>query len=76
MILLDMNGICVSVGSACSSGELTPSSTLVAIGMNDDDVHSCIRLSFGEELQKTELDYVCEKLKQYVEKLRTLSMEG
>ncbi len=74
MILLDMYGICVSVGSACSSGELTPSSTLVAIGMNEQDIHSCIRLSFGAET-KEELDYVCGKLKQCVENLRKLNTQ-
>ncbi len=73
MILLDMNGIQVSTGSACSSESLTPSSTLTAIGMNKEDIHSCIRLSFGEELHKTELSYVCEKLKESVNKLRKLN---
>lgn len=72
MILLDMYGICVSVGSACSSGELTPSPTLVAIGMNEQDIHSCIRLTFNEEI-KEELDYVCEKIKECVESLRKLN---
>lgn len=74
MILLDMNGICVSVGSACSSGELTPSSTLVAIGITEQDIHSCIRLSFGEET-KEELDYVNETLKNCVKKLRDLNTQ-
>ena len=72
MFLLDMYGICVSVGSACSSGELTPSPTLVAIGMNEQDIHSCIRLTFNEEI-KEELDYVCEKIKECVESLRKLN---
>lgn len=72
MMLLDMDGICVSVGSACSSGELTPSSTLVAIGINEQDIHSCIRLTFGEETQE-ETDYVCKTIKQCVEKLRSFN---
>lgn len=75
MMLLDMNGICVSVGSACSSGDLTPSPTLVAIGMDEKDIHSCIRLTFsGNETQK-ELDYVCKTLKQCVESLRNFSTQ-
>lgn len=74
MILLDMYGICVSVGSACSSGELTPSSTLVAIGMDENDIHSCIRMTFGNET-KEELDYVCKTLKQCVEKLRNFNTQ-
>lgn len=74
MILLDMNGIQCSTGSACTSGSLQPSTTLTAIGMNEDDMNSCIRLSFGsEDLSKEELDYVCRKLKECVEQLRSFS---
>lgn len=73
MILLDMNGVCVSVGSACSSGELSPSPTLVAIGMDEQDIHSCIRMTFGLETQD-EINYVCETLKQCVENLRNFNM--
>lgn len=73
MTLLDINGIQVSTGSACNSGELTPSSTLTAIGMNKDDIHSCIRLSFSGYETKSELNYVCSKLKECVERLRHFS---
>ena len=72
MILLDMDKICVSVGSACSSGELTPSSTLVAIGIKEQDIHSCIRISFGEKLNIHELDYVCKSIFKNVNKLKEL----
>lgn len=75
MIFLDMNGICVSVGSACSSGELAPSPTLVAIGMDESDIHSCIRLTFSGEETKQELDYVCKTLKQCVESLRNFNAQ-
>lgn len=75
MILLDMYGICVSVGSACSSGELTPSQTLVAIGMDEQNIHSCIRMTFGEELGKEELLYVCNTIKKCVNQLRTFNIE-
>lgn len=70
MILLDMNGIQVSTGSACSSGNLQPSSTLTAIGVNKDDINSCIRLSFSGHETKEELYYVCSKLKECVESLK------
>lgn len=73
MILLDMKGIQVSTGSACRSGDLTPSATLSAIGINEQDIHSFIRMTFGEETQE-ELDYVCKTLKQCVESLRNFSM--
>lgn len=75
MILLDMNGICVSVGSACSSGELAPSPTLVAIGMDESDIHSCIRLTFSGKETKQELNFVCETLKQCVESLRSFNTQ-
>lgn len=72
MTLLDMNGIEVSTGSACNSGNPQPSSTLTAIGMNKEDINSCIRMTFSNET-KEELDYVCSKLKECVERLRNLS---
>ena len=72
MILLDMNDIQVSTGSACNSGNPQPSSTLTAIGMDKEDINSCIRITFGNET-KEELDYVCSKLKECVGRLRNLS---
>ena len=75
MILLDMNGIQVSTGSACNSKSVFVSDTLSAIGLNKKDINSCIRLSFGEMLQETDLDYVCRTLKECVEKLRNLNTQ-
>lgn len=73
MILLDLNGIQVSTGSACNSRNLSASPTLSAIGMDDKDIHSCIRLTFSGEETEAELDYVCNQLKQCVEFLRKLN---
>lgn len=77
MILLDINGIQVSTGSACNSGNLTASTTLSAIRMNENDIHSCIRLTFSWDGAETkeELDYVCDKLKECVESLRRLNVK-
>lgn len=75
MMLLDMNGIQVSTGSACNSQSMTSSAALSAIGMNEHDIHSCIRFSFSGEETKEELDYVCDKLKKCVESLRRLHAE-
>lgn len=75
MLLLDMNGIQVSTSSACTSGDLTPSTTLSAIGMDESDIHSCIRLTFSGEETKQELDYVCKTLKQCVESLRNFNAQ-
>ena len=73
MILLDMNGVQVSTGSACTSNDFQPSSTLTAIGIDKEDINSCIRMSFNGNETKEELDYVCSKLKECVERLRNLS---
>lgn len=70
MILLDMNGIQVSTGSACNNYTNVPSTTLTAIEMSDEDIHSCIRMSFSGYETKQELDYVCEKLKECIDRLR------
>lgn len=73
MILLDMNGIQVSTGSACNSKSIQASTALSAIGMNKDDIYSCIRLSFSGYETNEELNYVCITLKQCVEVLRRLN---
>lgn len=75
MILLDMNGIQVSVGSACNNNSITPSTTLSAIGMDEHDIHSCIRMSFSGNETKEELNYVCTTLKQCVESLRNFNTQ-
>lgn len=74
MILLDMNGIQVSTGSACSSGNITPSATLSAIGMNKKDSHSCIRLTFSGNESQEELDFVCDKLIESIGILRKTNL--
>ncbi len=74
MILLDMNEIQVSTGSACTSGDLSPSTTLSAISMDEQDIHSCIRMTFSGSETTEELNYVCNKLKQCVENLRNINI--
>lgn len=73
MTLLDMNNIQVSTGSACTSGDLMPSHTLVAIGMNKEDINSCVRITFSGNETKDELNYLCKKLKKNIETLRQLN---
>lgn len=75
MILLDMNRIQVSTGSACNSGSLSASTTLSAIGMFEEDIRNCIRLTFSGRESKDELMYACVKLKQCVLSLRKLGTE-
>lgn len=73
MILLDINGYQVSTGSACTSGDLTPSSTLLAIEINKEDINSCIRITLSGKEEITELNKFCEVLKKCVETLRQLN---
>nr|DAD94265.1 MAG TPA: cysteine desulfurase [Siphoviridae sp. cttFh17] len=73
MILLDMADIQVSTGSACTSGDLTPSSTLTAIGLDEKLIHSGIRMTFSGYETKDELDYLCSNLQRCVEVLRQLN---
>lgn len=76
MILLDMNDIQVSTGSACTSGDLTPSTTLTAIGMDEDDMNNCIRITFSGNETNEELDNFCEILNKNVSLLRSLKQGG
>lgn len=69
MILLDMYGIQVSTGSACNSQSISASTTLSAIGLDENDIYSCIRMTFSGEESKEKLNYVCTTLKQCVETL-------
>ena len=73
MTLLDMNGYQVSTGSACTSGDLTPSSTLLAIKMNKEYINSCIRITLSGEEENAELNKFCETLKRCVETLRQMN---
>ena len=73
MIMLDMNGIQVSTGSACNSNLIQASTTLSAIGMNEEDIHSCIRLTFSGNESKKDLAIICSTLKMCVESLRRLN---
>ncbi len=70
---LDLAGIAVSSGSACSSGSLEPSHVLLAIGVPVELAHGSIRFSFGKENTVDEVNYVVDKLKETVEKLRNMS---
>lgn len=73
LIKLDMEGICGSSGSACTSGSLDPSHVLLAIGLPHEIAHGSLRLTLSEENTKEEMDYVVEKLKEIVAYLRNLS---
>lgn len=70
---LDLEGIAVSSGSACSSGSLEPSHVLLAIGVDEALAHGSIRFSFGKSNTLEEVDYVVDKLKEIIARLRMMS---
>ena len=70
MTLLDAKDIQVSVGSACNSGNKEPSNTLKEIHLNNEDLNSCIRMTFSGSETIDELNYVCDEFKKCVDTLR------
>lgn len=70
LMLLDVEGISVSGGSACSSGTQEPSYVLRATGMSDDAALSTLRFSFGRENNTDEIPYIVEKTAKAVASLR------
>ena len=70
---LDMAGIAVSTGSACTSNSLTVSHVMTAIGLSNDDARSTIRFSLGKNNSYEELDVVVANVKRCVEELRAYS---
>jgi cysteine desulfurase len=73
LINLDLNGIAVSTGSACSSGSLEPSPVIRALGRTDELARGAIRFSFGKDNSQEDVDYVLEVLPKAVEDLRKMS---
>ena len=70
MTMLDVKGIQVSIGSACNSGNKEPSNTLKEIHLNNEDLNSCIRMTFSGSETIDELNYVCDEFKKCVDTLR------
>lgn len=73
LIMLDMENICASSGSACTSGSLDPSHVLLAIGLPHEIAHGSLRLTLSEENTLEEMDRVVAAVKRIVERLRSMS---
>jgi len=73
LINLDLEGVAVSTGSACSSGTLEPSPVIRALGVNDELARGSIRFSFGKDNIEDDVDYAVGVLSHAVERLRALS---
>lgn len=73
IMMLDMKGVAVSSGSACTSGSLDPSHVLLAIGLSHEIAHGSLRFSLGVENTREDVDHVAEVLPEIVERLRKMS---
>lgn len=73
LLYLDMHGIAVSTGSACSSKSLTPSHVLTALGIPVERIHGTLRMTVGDMTTKEDIDYVVEVLVKVVARLREIS---
>ena len=73
LLLLDLNGIAASSGSACTSGSLDPSHVLLAIGLEHGIAHGSLRLSLSAETTGEDVGYTLETVPKVVERLRAMS---
>jgi cysteine desulfurase len=73
LLLLDMEGICASSGSACTSGSLDPSHVLLSIGLPHEVAHGSLRFSLGDDNTMEDVDRILEVLPGIVERLRSMS---
>jgi cysteine desulfurase len=73
LLNLDLEGICASTGSACSSASLEPSHVLLALGLSPEQAHGSLRFTFGRENTEADTERVLEVLPGIVAKLRSMS---
>ena len=72
-LLMGLKEIAVSSGSACTSASLEPSYVLRAMGLNDELAHSSLRITVGRYTTRDEVDYVVDRIRENVERLRAMS---
>jgi cysteine desulfurase len=73
LLSLDIAGVAGSSGSACTSGSLDPSHVLMGIGLTHEIAHGSLRLTMGDVTTEEEIDYTVDKLKEIVDRLRSMS---
>ena len=73
LLALALEGICVSSGSACTTGDLEPSHVLLALGIAPELAHGSLRFTLGHENTEAEVDAVLDVLPQIVERFRAMS---
>ncbi len=69
--ILDLEGVCVSAGSACSSGSILPSPVLLAMGLTRDEARECVRFSWGRDTTESDIDSAAHLVIQHVERIRS-----
>lgn len=67
---LDLDGICVSAGSACSSGSISPSEVLLAMGFSKVEAKQCVRFSFAKTTTKEEINFIVTRICDHVNRIR------
>jgi len=72
-LIMDIKGLAVSSGSACTSASLEPSYVLRALGRSDELAHSSLRMTIGRWTTEEEIDYAVQSIKENVARLRELS---
>jgi cysteine desulfurase len=72
-LLMGLKEVAVSSGSACTSASLEPSYVLRAMGLNDELAHSSLRITLGRFTTREEVDYVVDRIRETVERLRAMS---
>jgi cysteine desulfurase len=73
---LDLRGIYVSTGSACSTGDPEPSHVLLAMGLSPKEAQGSIRISLGKDVREEDVDTVVDALAETVKRLRGISSIG
>ncbi len=73
VIALDLKGLAVSTGAACSSGAIEPSHVLVAMGLRADQARASIRFSLGKQTVAEDIDFALALVPETVARLRELS---
>ncbi len=76
LISLDLDGIAVSTGSACSSGAMEASHVLLAMGLSRTDAKSSLRVSWGWSTTATEIDFFCKRLTHHILRLQQKNTTG
>ncbi|MCM1577979.1 MAG: cysteine desulfurase NifS [Ruminococcus sp.] len=73
LLMMDMNGICASSGSACTSGSLDPSHVLLSLGLPHEVAHGSLRLSLAEPLTMEDGEYIIDTIEKVVKRIREMS---